>query len=117
MGVGVGVGMGMGVGMGVGMGMGMGVGESESESGCPESRASSPDTASHPLGIRTDNGTRRSDDAHCPAPVSAESAASIQTQLSSSLSATLLSSLSSATYRTPYVACHKLCDRSSSPAL
>ncbi|KAG9101709.1 hypothetical protein FRC06_002719 [Ceratobasidium sp. 370] len=82
----------------------------------PESRPSSPDTADRPLAIRTDDDARRSDDARRPAPVSAESAASIQAQLSSSLSAALLGSSSSAAYRTPYVARPESRDRSSSPA-
>ncbi|KAG8721554.1 hypothetical protein FRC08_012219 [Ceratobasidium sp. 394] len=66
-----------------------------------------------PLAIRTDRADRTDD--RRPAPVSAESAASIQAQLSSSLSAALLGS-SSAAYRTPYVARPDSPDRSPSPA-
>ncbi|KAG8744575.1 hypothetical protein FRC10_009911 [Ceratobasidium sp. 414] len=78
----------------------------------PQSRAEDADAPR--LAIRTDDDPRRPDDRR-PAPVSAESAASIQAQLSSSLSAALLGS-SSAAYRTPYVARPGSRDRSPSPA-
>ncbi|QRV72989.1 homeobox domain protein [Ceratobasidium sp. AG-Ba] len=80
----------------------------------PSSRASS--TAPDPRAlvlppIRTDDDARRPP----PAPVSAESAASIQAQLSSSLSAALLGS-SSAAYRTPYRPDDRDRDRDRSPS-
>ncbi|QRW02034.1 homeobox domain protein [Ceratobasidium sp. AG-Ba] len=64
-----------------------------------------------PPPIRTDDDARRPP----PAPVSAESAASIQAQLSSSLSAALLGS-SSAAYRTPYRPDDRDRDRDRSPS-